>query len=256
VNRYFFFAYLTFLLFSLKGIAQSQVLHGKVTNEKYVEGIHILNTTSRFNTVTNENGNFSIQVNRQDTLVFSSVTYVPEKLIISDEIYDRGVITISLSKLINELDEVVLGPNLSGNITTDVQNIKTNKKLNFDDVGIPGFEGEGEEKIVPIAMALFPTNVSLEAVYKYASGYYRKLKLKRKWETQNTIVASIINQYSLHFFNEAFQIPENRVYDFILFCVETTTLQDDFIKERYSSILKIFQAKGEEFVKRLLITPE
>ena len=83
-----------------------------------------------------------------------------------------------------------------------------------------------------------------------------QLKLKRKWETQNTIVAAIINQYSVQFFNEAFQIPENRVYDFILFCVETTTLQDDFIKERYSSILKIFQAKGEEFVKRLLITPE
>ena len=256
MNRYFFFTLLTILLFSLKGIAQSQVLHGKVTNEKDVEGIHILNTTSRFNAITNENGNFSIRVNREDTLVFSSVTYVPEKIIITEEIYEKGVLTIALSELVNELDAVVLGPNLSGNIATDVQNIKTEKKLNFDDVGIPGFKGEGEEKIIPVAMAFFPTNVNLEAIYKYATGYYKKLKIKRKWETQNTVVASIINRYSLSFFNEAFQIPENRVYDFILFCVESSTLQNDFMEERYSGVLKIFETKGEEFVKRLLIAQE
>jgi hypothetical protein len=256
VNRYFFFVFLTILLFSLKVVAQSQLLHGKVTNEKYVEGIHILNTTSRFNAITNENGHFSIRVNREDTLVFSSVSYVPERIIITEDIYENGVLTMALSELVNQLDAVVLGPNLSGNIANDVQNIATEKNLNFDDVGIPGFKGEGKEKIVPVAMAFFPTNVNLEAIYKYASGYYKKLKIKRKWETENTVVASIINRYSLSFFNEAFQIPENRVYDFILFCVETSTLQDDFKEERYSRVLEIFQTKGEEFVKRLLITRE
>ena len=256
MNRYFFFTFLIILLFSLKGLAQSQVLHGKVTNEKYAEGIHILNTTSRFNAITNENGHFSIRVNKEDTLVFSSVSYVPERIIITEDIYESGVLTIALSELVNQLDAVVLGPNLSGNIATDVQNIATKKNLNFDDVGIPGFKGEGKEKIVPVAMAFFPTNVNLEAIYKYASGYYKKLKIKRKWETENTVVASIINRYSLNFFNEAFQIPENRVYDFILFCIETSTLQDDFKEERYSGVLEIFQTKGEEFVKRLLITQE
>jgi hypothetical protein len=244
------------LLFSFNGIAQSKVLRGKVTNENYVEGIHILNTTSRFNAITNENGNFSIRVKKEDTLVFSSVSYVPEKLIVSEEVYEKAVLTIRLAELVNELDEVILGPNLSGNIATDVQNIKTEKKLNFDDVGIPGFKGEPEEKIVPVAMAFFPTNVNLEAIYKYASGYYKKLKLKRKWETENTVVASIINQYSLGFFNEAFQIPKNRVYDFILFCLETSTLQNDFDAGNFSGVLKIFETKGKEFVKRLLITAE
>lgn len=256
MNRHFFFAFHAILLFSSKGIAQSQVLHGKVTNEKYVEGIHILNTTSRFNAITNENGHFSIRVSREDTLVFSSVSYVPERIIITEDIYENGILTIALSELVNQLDAVVLGPNLSGNIATDVQNIATEKNLNFDDVGIPGFKGEGKEKIVPVAMAFFPTNVNLEAIYKYASGYYKKLKIKRKWETENTVVASIINRYSLSFFNEAFQIPENRVYDFILFCIETSTLQDDFKEEHYSGVLEIFQTKGEEFVKRLLITRE
>ena len=240
------------MFFSLKGIAQSKVLHGKITNEKDVEGIHILNTTSRFNTITNENGHFSIRVNREDTVVFSSVNYVPEKLIVSEEIYEKGVLTIKLSDLINELDEVILGPNLSGNIATDVQNIKTEKKLNFDDVGIPGFKGKGEERVVPVAMALFPTNVNLEAIYKYASGYYKKLKLKRKWEGQNNSVALILHQYSGSFFKEVYQIPENRIYDFVLFCIETSTLQHDFKKENFSEVLQIFKSKSEEYATRLV----
>ena len=243
-------------LWSFNGIAQSKVLQGKVTNKKDVEGIHILNTTSRFNAITNEYGNFSIRVKIQDTLVFSSVTHVPDKVVVSEEIYDQGILTVGLSELINTLDEVILGLNLSGNIATDVQNITTEKEMNFDDVGIPGFLGVGEEKIMPVAMAFFPTNLSLEEIYKHASGYYKKLKIKRKWETQNSVVAAILYRYSSNFFNEAFQIPKNRVYDFILFCIETSALQDDFTKERYSKVLKIFQVKGAEFVQRLLITDE
>ena len=82
------------------------------------------------------------------------------------------------------------------------------------------------------------------------------LKLKRKWEGENTAVASIINQYSPGFFYEAYEIPENRVYDFILFCIETSTLQFDFKEENYSGVLRIFEKKGKEFTKRLLISGE
>ena len=256
MSRLFSFLLFIAMFFCVTGTAQVKLLQGKITNSRDAEGVHILNTTSRFNAITNENGNFSINVNKQDTLVFSSVAFVPEKLIVSEEIYNRGTVTVKLSALVNVLDAVTLGPNLSGNIVTDVQSIKTEKHLNFSDVGIPGFKGEGEEKIVPVAIAFFPIKVNLEAVYKYASGYYRKLKIKREWEAQNTVVASIINRYSIGFFGEAYSIPENRVYDFILFCIETSGLQSDFIEERNAKVLKIFQEKGEEFVKRLPIIPK
>jgi len=227
------------------------VLHGKVTNEKDVEGIHILNTTSRFNAITNEYGNFSINVNKQDTLVFSSVNYFPKKVLITEEIYEKGILTIALTELVRELDAVVLGPNLSGNIVTDVQNIKTQKELNFDDVGISGFKGEPEEKIVPVVMAFFPTNMNLEAIYKYATGYYRKLKLKRKWDEQNSSAAHIINFYTPRFFKDAYAIPENRLYDFILFCIETSSVQEDFRNQNFNGVLEAFKTKSEIYVSRL-----
>lgn len=232
-------------------LAQKQVLHGKITNKKEVEGIHVLNTTSRYNSVTNEYGNFSINVNKLDTLVFSSVNYFPKKVLITEEIFEKGILTITLTELVNELDAVVLGPNLSGNIATDVQNIETHKPLNFDDVGVPGFKGEPEEKIVPVVMAFFPTNLNLEAIYKYASGYYRKLKLKRKWDAQNTSAAHIINFYSPQFFKDAYAIPENRIYDFILFCIETSDIQKDFKNENFNGVLETFKLKSKTYVLRL-----
>ena len=232
------------------------MLHGKITNEKDVEGIHILNTTSRFNAITNAYGNFSINVNKKDTLVFSSVNYFPEKVVITAEIYEKGVLTVTLTELVNELDAVILGPNLSGNIATDVQNIKTQKELNFDDVGIPGFKGEPEEKIVPVVMAFFPTNLNLEAIYKYASGYYKKLKIKRKWDAQNTSTAHIINFYTPRFFKDAYAIPENRLYDFILFCVETSSIQKDFRNENFNGVLETLKTKSEIYLLRLSVIKE
>jgi len=231
--------------------AQDRLINGAVANEKEVEGIHVLNTSSRYNSITDENGNFSIRAVKNDTLVFSSVKYFPKKIVVSEEIFEEGTLSVTLKELINELDEVILGHNLSGNIDADLKNIKTEKPLDFDDVGIPGFKGKPEEKIVPVAVAFFPTNVNIEAVYKYLSGYYRKLRLQRKWEAQNNSVAMIIDFYTPAFFKEAYAIPENRLYDFILFCIETSSLQNDFKRENYFMVLEIFKDKGKIYRSRL-----
>lgn len=242
---------LIFLLVTANAIAQEEVLHGKITNETDVEGIHILNTTSRFNTVTDGNGNFSIEVNKLDTLLISSIKYIPKKITISEEDISKGIIIIQLTELVIELEEVNLGPNLTGNLATDLKNIKTEKKIDFDDVGIPGFKGKPQEKIVPIVAAFFPTNINIEAVYKYMSGYYKKLKIQRKWEGQNTSAAVIMNFYPEHFLKEAYEIPDNRSCDFILFCVETSSLSADFKNENYTKVLIIFKDKSQEYLSRL-----
>lgn len=236
---------------SLFVFGQDQLLHGKITNEIDVEGIHIMNHSTRYNTVTDVYGNFSIQVAKLDTLYISSVHYVPERILITAEIYERGLVQITLQGLVNELDEVFLGSKLSGNLETDLKNIKTELPLNFDDVGIPGFKGKGQERIVPLVYALIPTSVNIEAIYKYLSGYYRKLKLQRQWQAENNSVAHIINYYTPQFFTKAYQLPENRIYDFLLFCVETTSLKSDFRNERYPLVLAIFENKSGEYLQRI-----
>ena len=236
-------------------IASSQQidLEGKVTNAFDIEGIHILNKTSKYNTVTNEFGEFIIRIQVQDTIIFSSIKYQIKELIITEDIYHKKKININLNELVNELDEVLIGNTLTGDLFTDLKNIKVEETFNFDDVGIPGFKGEPEEKIVPLAAAAFPLNVNIEALYKHIGGYYKKLKIQRKWTKENLTVAEIIDYYGFKFFEDAYRIPNNKLYDFLLFCIETTTLNSDYNRQNFAGVLQIFNEKSKIYVPRIKI---
>lgn len=228
------------------------VLQGKITNTKDVEGIHIMNTSSRFNSVTDAYGNFAITVRVNDTLIFSSIHYAPEKIGIDEATFESGLLIVTLTELINELDEVLLGPDLTGNLKTDIEKIPVKDQINFDDVGIPGFKGTPEEKIPRmIGQVITPLSVNIEGLYKHLSGYYRKLRLQRKWEAENVAVARMLQLYPPKFFHDAFSIPEQRAYDFLLFCVETTQLSREFSKENYAVVLEIFESKAAIYAERL-----
>ena len=243
--------YLLFLLVFNIASSQQINLHGKVINDFDIEGIHILNKTSKYNTVTNEFGEFAIRVQVLDTIMFSSVKYEIKELIITDGIYNKKSINIKLKELVNELDEVLIGNTLTGNLSTDLKNIKVDETFNFDDVGIPGFKGIPQEKIVPLAAAAFPLSVNIEALYKHIGVYYKKLKIKRKWTKENATVVNIIDDYGFSFFEDAYSIPNNRLYDFLLFCIETTTLNSDYNRQNFAGVLEIFNQTSKVYVPRI-----
>ena len=232
--------------------AQTTTLQGKVTNLEDIEGIHVLNNNSRNNSVTDAFGNFSIRAKVSDTLVFSSVHYLPQKVEVTQAIVESGIVVVTLEKLVNQLDEVFLGSNLSGDLTKDTEGIKVERPINFFDLGIPGFQGEPEEKIPTVlGQTIGPTHVDFEALYKHLSGYYKKLKIKRKWEAQNNTVARILYAFDEDFLEEAYEIPKDRTYDFILFCIETTSLQKDFNNENNGIVQDIFKEQASIYVSRL-----
>ncbi len=254
-SKFLFFITIFFVMSSL--YAQQKELQGHITNRTDVEGVHILNQSSRRNVISNKNGDFTIRASVNDTLLVSSITYIPQRVIVSEIAYNQEKLTITLQEIVNELTEVKIGNQLTGNINTDLQNIKTEKVLQFDDVGIPGFKGKPAEKIVPVVPSIgLVTAVDVEALYKHISGYYKVLRTQRKWESQNQTVSAIIDLYGASFFNEAYKIPENRLYDFILFCLETETMEQDFKKENYSRVMATLEKKAPEYINRILSVKE
>jgi len=241
---------ITFFISTIS-FGQHIVLQGKITNKNDVEGIHVLNETSKLNTVTNEEGTFLLKVSINDTLLFSSVKYVLREIVITEAIFYLKHLEIELEEIVNELDEVLVGNTLTGNLDYDIKNIKTEKDIDFDDVGIPGFKGVPQERIVPPVEAFFPTNINIEAAYKHITGYYKKLKTKRKWTSENTTVAEIINYYGFSFFEDAYELPQNRLYDFLLFCIETSSLHSDFNRQNYAGVLEIFKTKSIIYLSRI-----
>lgn len=241
-----------FCLGSFMAIAQQKRIKGKITNENDIEGIHILNTSSRYNSITNELGEFFISAAMLDTLVISSVHFMPLDVVVSSEIFESGFIALELTPMVNELAEVYLGPNLTGDLERDLKKIKVEDQINFYDVGIPGFQGKAEEKIPRmVGQVITPFAVNVEGLYKHLSGYYKKLRLRRQWEAENIAVSQIIHTYGSQFFTEAYGIPQDRLYDFLLFCIETTQLKSHFNNEASGLVLEIFKLQAVNYLDRM-----
>lgn len=231
---------------------QQTEISGQITNDKDIEGIHVLNRSSRKNTITNAQGSFRIQAQPQDTLLISSINYMPEMVIISDSMHAAGRVDIQLRDLVNELAEVFVGRKLSGHLINDAKAIKVEDTINFHDVGIPGFRGKPEEKIPKLlGQVITPLSIDMEGLYKYISGYYKVLKTQRKWEAENNMVAHLIHYYTPEFYQEAYGIPEDRLYDFLLFTIETTNIQHDFRHQNFVGVLEAMDRCGAEYATRL-----
>lgn len=131
---------ITLLLFATAlSFSQEKEMKGSMTNTTDVGGIYIRNQTSRHNAVTHADGTFKIKAAINDTLLISSITYTPQQVIVSEIAYDQEKLTITLEELVNELDEVKLGDQLSkedraqiNKVTDNINNDLSWEKMEFD----------------------------------------------------------------------------------------------------------------------------
>ena len=93
-------------------------MQGKIINiNSEVEGIYILNKTTNTSTITNQKGDFEINVMFNDTLVFSALQYEIKFVVITEEVLKNKYLEVTLDEKINELAPVTVTPyNLSGNL--------------------------------------------------------------------------------------------------------------------------------------------
>jgi TonB-linked SusC/RagA family outer membrane protein len=112
------------------GYAQSKTVSGKITSSEDnmpIPGVNIIvkNTTS--GTVTNVNGDYSISVQENDILVFSSIGYATQEVAVAG----RSVIDLALAVDVQSLEEIVVvgyGSQLKKEVTGAVQTV-TAKEL-------------------------------------------------------------------------------------------------------------------------------
>ena len=117
-----------FILISIHLSAQDSGIQllGEITSDSLaIENVHIINKSSKTGTISDQNGEFAIKVQLNDTLLFSDIQYYLLEIIITKQIIDKKYMDISLLQRINTLDEVVLKTHdLMGNLSIDSKNFK------------------------------------------------------------------------------------------------------------------------------------
>ena len=215
--------YVIFILFfSSITNAQSIELNGKVVvDDDEIEGIHVINKTSNKFTITRENGTFSIAAKIFDTIIFSAIKYKPKEVIVNSDMIKSKTMNVYLTELVNQLNEVIVGKILTGNLLSDIENSDAKRDINFYDLGILGYTGkpltqsERRYNEATTGGGILPLN----PIINYFSGRTKMLKNQMKLEGLNECLETIKSNLTETFF-EYNELDEVKRAEFFYSCVE------------------------------------
>lgn len=216
-----------------KILAQTETISGVVESNTNVENIHVINKTAQVFTVTDNRGQFLIMAKLNDTIVFSSIQHQQKEVVISKEMMLSKALFVLLQEQINELDEVLVGKVLTGNLQLDINNIEGKPPINFYDVGIPGFTGkpatqserrlhEAGEFKPAMLLGLFLGYVPLNPILNGISGRTKMLKDRVELEKRVALILQIKDRLGKSFFNR-YPLDDDSKMDFFYFVQKMNT---------------------------------
>lgn len=90
---------------------QRKLINGKLLyRNNNVIAANVINNTSQYNTITDSDGEFQINVIKGDEIIFSSVEFKIKSIVITDEILNKNRLVVNITERVNILDEIVISP--------------------------------------------------------------------------------------------------------------------------------------------------
>lgn len=227
-----------------------ETLYGEVTNSTDNDGIHVFNKTYHKYTITNEKGVFKISARVNDTIVFSAIQYQLTEVVVTAENL-KNKLFVLLEAQINELDEVFIRPKLSGNLLSDTKSIKTKKQVTAKTLGLPNAHvvppSQPERRLYTAThggAGLIPVELIINAI----SGRTKRLK-KQVALYKKSLLEEEVHQNFEEQITHTFNIPKDKVYDFIFFTSEDK-LFSQIVKTKSEVLIYDFlDKKAIEYLK-------
>ena len=249
------FLFCVILLSVSFGFAQTVEIEGQVFANSEVEGIHVINKTSKKYTTTTASGSFDVEAKLNDTIVFSSIQYKLVAVRVSSEIITEKKMTIFLEELINALPEVTVGKVLSGDLEFDVKNAEVEKPIDFYDVGIPGYTGKPKTqserrlheadagKLIPSVG--FGFSLNFYKLLNTITGRTKMLKERVRLEANDELLYNIRAEFSEEFF-KTHPLDQSLVMEFFYFCSE----DENFAARcQGKSAIEVYEFLDEKYIE-------
>ncbi|SFZ93778.1 CarboxypepD_reg-like domain-containing protein [Flaviramulus basaltis] len=224
----FFLAFITSFYSVSQNINRIQVSGKIIVEGNDISGITIFNTSSNSGTITDDKGEFTLQVALNDVIEVSALQYQNIRFVINEEIIKSKKMKLFLIEEINKLDEVVVfKKGLTGNLNTDVETTKPFKpKLDALYFGVKhsaeyDFEKDYKSEVKNITMnsqrqrMVNGLNI-INVVDQLLLPVFRaRVKDKKKSGIPEVPIESIKYYFGSEFLVDNFNIPEHRVEEFI-----------------------------------------
>lgn len=233
------------------GFSQEKILlKGQlVFSSMNTSAINIVNTATHFGTINNANGEFEIEVGLGDVLLFSSVQYEPQRLIITKEIMEKRWVRVPLRVEVNKLDAVTISNNaLTGRLHTDVKAVGLEKFYNNASFGIPMAAPRltVEERRLYTATTGNGT-IPLDPIINAISGRTKKLKKLKAFSELDQLIEKALKSMGTEFFVAQCGIPEIYIGSFMYFCSEDNRFKRVVNQNKKLVLVDFFKEKAIGF---------
>ncbi len=250
------------VLVSFFGLAQDQnskQLQGRVSSRNSdVVGVVVQNVTTERAVITDVDGNFSILVKLNDTLVFSAVQYKRKVLPINEVLFNTSFITVPLDQFVNELEEVVVKPyNLSGDLDKDLGGLQLEKDVSAEALGLPNADvnviTQSERKLQQATYGKFNVGMilspPLDPIINAITGRTKMLKNRVKVDKTYARTERVQDFYTDSLFLTILKIPIEKIDDFMYFCEVDQKFQNVVDSHDKLKILDFMVSKSRAYRK-------
>ena len=250
------------LIFSEGFSQEKEILSGQIITEEPLNSpVHIINISREKGGVSELSGRFSVEVSVGDTLIFSSIQYKKEKIVVNREILQLNNYRIKLVEDLTELEEVKLHK-LSGNLSKDISGIKTFNKF---DLNAPmtrkpppsqverqlytATTGPGGSRLS--VLGVLTGTMPLDPIINGISGRTAWLKKRKKKYEFKFQVEKAVYLISEETFTTDFNIPASEIMNFAYYCAENYDLE--ILLDNPLELYEFFQSKAAEFKARKIL---
>ena len=191
-------------------------LQGKVSNDvAALEGIYVINKETEKSTITDQDGNFSIQVMVGDTLLFTASQFREVKVVLSPKDFEQEFLVVKMKAIVHQLNEVVVrnGINaVSMGIIPQGQRFYTpaERRLNTaNNLNASASVG-----------TMMGGSISADPLLNWISGRTKMLKKGVAVEKKEMYLRQLENMFSNDFYIRKLKIPSEYVKGFEYYAVE------------------------------------
>lgn len=198
-----------FLFFSCVIYPQETIKGRVVVKNQSAEGIHVLNLVSEKSTITNEQGEFFIEANVDDLIVFSAVHLDYWRRSVSEGDIKNGYFEVEISPKEVKLEEVV---------------VTEYTKINAQDLGIINYKPKtytpAERKLRPTKMTqrdwigVLTGRIPLDPLLYWVTGRTKMLKTELEVEKKELLLQKLESWNENNYYLNELKIPAEYVEGF------------------------------------------
>jgi len=236
-----------------------------------LEAISIYNISSQKGTITNEKGEFTLEVAVNDRVLFSALQFQKFTVIVDEVIVKEKIMKIYVNPAVMQLDEIIVRPhNLTGNIVVDAARIKTSKPpvsfdLSWEDLEY-GFEFSDDKSSGVKNSALDKTSkmatehigtVNLlgfvgllgETLFKNRKSTSEKRSPLVRAQLTDVSYTAIYQRFPKTYFTDLLQIPEDRIENFIYYSIENGFTADLLQENNELKLMDFLEKQSKIYLK-------